>query len=140
MAEQTSEETIPQLLKELQSTDAYRRKSAAESLAALQTSNDQIANALRSAAANDPNRFVKQAAQEALIALGLEAPMVSKPSPSPASKKELSRNEKIRDFSIGFVGWWAINGIIWAGVVQPRTKSWDLPAWLAQMIGFGLLG
>jgi Na+/proline symporter len=33
-------------------------------------------------------------------------------APSPAPKKELSRNEKIRDFLIGFVGWFIINGVL----------------------------
>ena len=32
---------------------------------------------------------------------------------SKKSKKQLTRNEKIRDFLIGFVGWWIISGLVW---------------------------
>ncbi|MEK7328452.1 MAG: hypothetical protein AAB217_24670 [Chloroflexota bacterium] len=43
-----------------------------------------------------------------------EQPTSTAPPSSP--KKELSRNQKIRDFLIGFIGWWVINGAIWAGI------------------------
>lgn len=36
--------------------------------------------------------------------------------PPGKTKKQLTRNEKIRDFLSGFAGWWVINGLVWLGV------------------------
>ena len=33
-------------------------------------------------------------------------------------KKQLTRKEKIRDFLIGFAGWWIITGLVWLGVTR----------------------
>ena len=35
----------------------------------------------------------------------------------------LTRNEKIRDFSIGFLGWWLINGLVWFWVTNDAGNS-----------------
>jgi hypothetical protein len=37
---------------------------------------------------------------------------------SKKSKKQLTRNEKIRDFLIGFMSWWIISGLVWRNECQ----------------------
>lgn len=105
MAEQPDEETIQRLLTELQSTDAYRRQAAIESFANLKTNNEQIVNVLRDMTTSDPSQFVRQAAGEALIALGIETPVAPTP-PTRVTIKDLYQN---RDFRIGFIGWIVVN-------------------------------
>ncbi len=40
-------------------------------------------------------------------------------------RQPLSRNEKIRDFSIGFIGWWVVNVLIWAlmSLIGPDSQG-----------------
>lgn len=38
-------------------------------------------------------------------------------------KTPLTRNEKFRDFSIGFFAWWLINGIAWLGLTSDAANS-----------------
>jgi hypothetical protein len=45
------------------------------------------------------------------------------PAPVKRTKRELSRNEKIRDFAIGFIGWWLVNGIVWAKIWADSGES-----------------
>ncbi|OGO34260.1 MAG: hypothetical protein A2W35_12060 [Chloroflexi bacterium RBG_16_57_11] len=33
--------------------------------------------------------------------------------PATPAKRQLTRNEKLRDFAIGFIGWWVVNGLLW---------------------------
>jgi hypothetical protein len=67
MTQSLTEEKIEKLLQELQSGEAWRRKVAAETLGELEASNPQIAGALETVAANDSNRYVRQAAARALL-------------------------------------------------------------------------
>ena len=54
-----------------------------------------------------------------------EQPEPEKPSEKIAKrpKKQLTRNEKIRDFLIGFVGWWIISGLVWLGVTNATFSA-----------------
>jgi HEAT repeat protein len=106
MAEQPNEETINKLLEELHSSEAYRRKSAIETIAELKIDDEKIVSALKAAAANDANRVVRQEARKALIALGVEPPPASEPPAQSAPQPALYKN---RDFWIGFIGWPVIN-------------------------------
>ena len=47
--------------------------------------------------------------------------LIDKTSGKP--KTPLTRNEKIRDFSIGFFAWWLINGIAWFGLTSDAANS-----------------
>ncbi|HEX9837736.1 MAG TPA: hypothetical protein VGA72_00240 [Anaerolineales bacterium] len=49
-----------------------------------------------------------------------EQPESDKPAEGTSNKpkKQLTRNEIIRDFLIGFVGWWIISGLVWLGVTN----------------------
>ena len=49
-----------------------------------------------------------------------EQPESDKPAEGTSNKpkKQLTRNEKIRDFLFGFVGWWIISGLVWLGVTK----------------------
>jgi len=38
-------------------------------------------------------------------------------------KRQLTRNEKIRDFLFGFVGWWVINALVWFAVMSDYVNS-----------------
>ena len=106
---------IEKLLIELRSEEAYRRKAAAEEVAALGLKDEQIITALETVAAQDPNRYVKSAAEAALIALGVKVP--EKPPAAPKIvPPPLSTAAKRREFMIGFVGWWVVNGALWLGL------------------------
>jgi hypothetical protein len=53
-------------------------------------------------------------------------------------KRQLTRNEKIRDFLIGFVGWWIISGLVWLGATN---ATFTLPSrlWTELLALFQLL-
>ncbi|MBI3241873.1 MAG: HEAT repeat domain-containing protein [Chloroflexi bacterium] len=111
---QPSEETINKLLEELRSSEAYRRKSAIETIAELKIDNEKIVSALKATAANDANRIVSQEAKEALIVLGVEAPPASESIPSTSSKKPpVTTRQKYIDLAIGFFVWYVVNTFVW---------------------------
>jgi hypothetical protein len=123
MMEPPNEATIQQLLVELQSGEAYRRTGAAETIKIRKILDERLTNALNNIALHDPNSIVRNMAKDALAALGLalgdlgvakitDNPPVATTSSS-KSGKQMSRNEKWRDFLIGFLGWYAVNVPIW---------------------------
>ncbi len=63
---------VEKLLLELQSQEAFSRKLAAEKLGKLKINNERIIDALKVAAISDNNKYVKEAAAEALHTLGYE--------------------------------------------------------------------
>jgi len=69
-----------------------------------------------------------------------EQPESDKPAEgaSKKSKKQLTRNEKIRDFLIGFVGWWIISGLVWL-VVTNATFTFPSRLWNELLALFELL-
>lgn len=124
-------ENIEKLLEELSNRAAHRRKAAAKALGELGIRTEEIVEALKTVASQDPERYVRLAAKGALSTLEhgpVERPAGEPPpaaSPSPKLIRQLSRNEKIRDFLIGFVGWFVLNGFLtgigWAVTVGLGT-------------------
>jgi hypothetical protein len=66
--EQPLPANVEDLLHDLQSEEAFRRKTAAEELGDLTTSNEPIASALIAVWESDSNQYVRQAAKKALLA------------------------------------------------------------------------
>ena len=93
-------EDIETLRQELRSQDASHRLKAVNSLANLKVIDRQMLGALKSVAANDPDLIVRECAQDALHALRKGY------IPSP--------QEKRIELLIGFIGWFVINGVLWA--------------------------
>ena len=58
------------LLHDLQSEEAYVRKTAAEELGKLNSSEDRILSALKTVAESDENKYVRSAARESYLFLG----------------------------------------------------------------------
>ena len=124
MAEQPDEKEIERLLKELRSNEAYRRKTAVDQLGELGVSKDEVIRALKAVANGDPNQYVRAAAKRALRQ---DVPPIEELAPAPSIPvklvKPLSRNEIIRDFIIGFLGWSVITGAGWAATGSPEPPS-----------------
>ena len=118
MAVQHPDPDIERLLVELRSDDPNRRQAAAEEIATRKLRNDEIIKELRANAFSDTNEYARQAAEHALLSLGVNvspAPASAPKVGSPAKAVEpLSRRSKIVQFTIGFVGWYLINFSIYA--------------------------
>jgi hypothetical protein len=120
MSAQPPEPGIEQLLIELRSDDGDRRKAAAEKIAELRLSNEEIINVLRAIAWTDAVKPARKAAANALKSLGVPlgaAPPGPAWRPAPAAPKAgepLSRRAKIVQFTGGFVGWYLVNFGIYA--------------------------
>ncbi len=122
MAEQPSEETIIKLLEELRSDAAYRRMAVIKTIAEQRVDDERIVKILKTIVTEDMSDAVRGYAQAALYALERgqlppDAPW-STSSPPPQPVKQLSRNEKTRDFLIGFLGWFLVNGLVWAVITE----------------------
>jgi len=102
---------IEHLLAELRSDDPARRKAAAEAVEQRGLRVDELDQALKRNALNDPNQYARQAAEQALVSLGVIAPPVS--AARAAAAWFQSHQAKIVQFTMGFVGWFVINGILW---------------------------
>ena len=129
MATQPPDPEIEKLLAELRSDAAFRRIAAAENIAQLGLNSAEVVDALKAVAETDAVIPVRQAAVNALKSLS-EPPIARRPSPPklPATPaKPVSRRAKIVQFTIGFVGWYALNWVAWF-------------AWGAQKPGFTLQG
>lgn len=62
--------TIDKLLQDLQSTDAYIRKTAAEEMGKLNSSDDRVLSALKTIADSDDNKLVRSTAKQSYLSLG----------------------------------------------------------------------
>jgi hypothetical protein len=119
MGKDPPEPDIEKLLADLRSGDDYLRKLAAETIDEQNIRDDRIIEALKNIASQDSNRIVKQTAITTLLDLGIiVSPQESLPVNESPPVVELSRNEKIRDFAIGFLGWYIINGALWL-IINP---------------------
>jgi len=121
-------ENIEKLLQDLLSEDAYRRRSAAETVAELRVTNEQIITALKTVAASDPNRYVREAAIRALDTLGFGLPPDAEARSAanrlaPPTPPVLRPFFKQIDFWLGFIGWYLVNGLIWWGFGPGATTS-----------------
>ena len=115
-ADNTPDIEIRKLLAELQDADAYRRGNAVEAIGEKKISDERLSEALQELALNDPDSVVRESARTALTKLGIEPPGPKvEPQPPP-----LTRNEKIFRFLVGFLGWYAVNGLLWYLVGNPN--------------------
>jgi hypothetical protein len=105
MATQPPDPEIDKLLRELRSDDPKRREASAHKIAKLRLHDNEVIHQLKLIAKTDPNLYARYAASDALSTLA--KPFVA-----------LSRRAKIADFTIGFVGWYALNGVAWFLVAQ----------------------
>lgn len=88
MTEQQQLKNIKSLLNDLQNTeDDYIRKVAAEQLGEQETSNEKVVVALRKIAESDPNKYVRDAANNSLAKLGVETVSVEESLPTVEEKK-----------------------------------------------------
>lgn len=111
MTTQPSNLDVAHLLAELRSSDFDRRLAAVKSLAAAKVDTDEVIAALKSAAETDASAYVREAAHSALNALGPAGGALEE-DPAPPMTGQLTRNDKIRELVIGFVGWNLISGLI----------------------------
>jgi hypothetical protein len=125
----TPDEAIPELLRDLQLGSADKRIAAATALGRLETMPAKVVSVLRKAAAEDENRYVREAAQAALIKLGAVSADTKWPGPgmpgSPAAG-----GSGTREFWTGFLGWVLINVpvMICTGLANTRSaRSFDSP-------------
>jgi hypothetical protein len=124
-AAQPPDPEIEKLLAELRSGWVYRRMNAPAKIKERGLRNDEIIKALEVMAESDSNRHARQAATEALTALGVGEPGSTAGTAAKPGKpvRQWSRNEKIRDFLIGFVGWYVVNGALWAALARGASIS-----------------
>jgi len=99
MAEHPDHKYINKLLDDLESGDLPRRVMAVRALAKLRARNQLITRILKRVVSRDPDWIVRLEAAAALIRRGLQ-----------------TRAGKFIEFAIGFVGWFIVNGAIWAGI------------------------
>ncbi len=120
MAEQPDQKVIDKLIEDLYSDEAYQRLSAVETIVGQKLKDERAINALKNVAGTDPNRFVKAAASDGLVALGVipasdrptAAPEPSSrplPSSTTSSEPQASPAKNNWPFFIGFVGWFVVN-------------------------------
>jgi len=98
------------LVQRLKSHDRWERERAAKKLGELGVKTDAIVHALTEVATNDRNPYPRRAARTALSNLGLTAPPSREGIFSP--KAYTTTREKYIDFAYGFIGWFAIFGVI----------------------------
>ena len=115
MAAQPPDSEIENLLAELRSEDAAQRKAALDQIGKSKVQNNEIVDIIKTQAQADPDEMVRYWAKQTLMAIGaVPASMVSAASSNVAKPARVwSRNEKIRDFLIGMVGWYVVNGAVW---------------------------
>ena len=115
MDQQPSEPEIQKLLEELKHKHPRRRAKAVQIIHEQKIADERLTEVLKLLTVKDPNNLVRSAACSALNSLGIVLP----------KRLPLSRNEKIRDFLIGFFGWWIVNVLLW--VISPVDPSGQLP-------------
>jgi hypothetical protein len=135
MSQSPPEQEIEQLLKQLKTGAPFEREKAAEKLGNLHVKDERVIAALKLMVAAEQYQTCIDAAETALTKIDPNwTPLVpGEMPPVPASdierqkesepQKPLTRNEKIRDFLIGFAGWFVVNGplwILWAPDLTPR--------------------
>jgi hypothetical protein len=136
MTEPPDEATILYLLAELHGGESYQRTTAAETIKIRKILDERLTNELNSLALHDPNSIVRNMAKDALAALGIapgelgvakitDSPPIA-PAPTAQPGKQLTRNEKRRDFLIGFVGWYVVNGTIWLLLSRGKSSPYGL--------------
>src|SRR5438094_415312 len=124
MSQASSDPEIARLLKELESPDEAVRLRAVEELAQRGVSDPEVIRALEQVANFDSSPKVGGAATAALTSLRgqtVSEPEVRTPVLTPAApraarrgrKKYVTVTERLIDFSIGFLAWFAVNGLIW---------------------------
>jgi hypothetical protein len=128
MTEPADEATIQWLLGELHSGDPNRRWAGAREVDRRSLRDERLIAVLKTLVVEDPTESVRRAARQAL---GSEAPA----EPAAKPKDVLTRNEKIRDFLIGFVSWYVVNGVIWMLISYtssnaPLVGIWILNIWV----------
>jgi len=85
-----SEIDIEKLLRDLQNEETFRRKTAAEELGKLNTQDERVISALKTAATSDNNKYVRGEAKKALHTLGHELSSEAKTS-MPAMRENVAR-------------------------------------------------
>ena len=114
MATQLPDPDIEKLLAELRSDDANRRQAALGTIAERKLRNDEIIDITQELAKTDPDEMVRNQASQALMAIGAAEQLpVSGARVGSQPVRQWSRNEIIRDLLVGFVGWYAANGLVW---------------------------
>ena len=133
MATQPLDPDVEQLLVELRSDDAERRKAALKKIAKSKVCNAKIDGVTWTMARMDPDSSVRYWADKALLAIAAAKPIllpsssiaylpakaVEPPASAPAPRspakpvKPLSRPAKIVQFTIGQVGWFVLNYVWW---------------------------
>jgi hypothetical protein len=122
MAEEPPDPEIEGLLADLRNDNEVRRFAAVEKLASLKPATDIVMNALKAAADQDPSRYVRQAALNALTALNVPQAELKSYTPlsaaavyakSPRTERQLTRKEKMTHFAAGLIGWFVIVGLLW---------------------------
>ncbi len=113
MQESSDEAEIQRLLKQLGSEDAFVRREAVVALA--HERDERIEEKLKEVAANDPDPGVQWAAAQTLLQAGVQVPgetgQDAEAHAPPAAP--IRTAVKWRDFLIGFVGWFLVNGGLW---------------------------
>jgi hypothetical protein len=130
MTHQPDEARIKRLLADLRSWGWSFRRDAALEIARRGLKDARLMAALTALAATDGSAEVKKAAR---VALGTEAPEEPlTPMPSVAELDgPMTRNEKLRDFLIGLVGWYVVNGAIWLMLFRGRPIVAEYSGWAA---------
>jgi hypothetical protein len=116
MSKEPSEIDIEKLLAGLRSSEASIRKEAAQEIANKVIDNPQLVKELERLSTSDPDQYIQETAAQTLKKLGFEDKKPGYVDLPP--ERTLSRNEKIRDFAIGFFGWYIINGLLWI-IINP---------------------
>jgi hypothetical protein len=115
MPQPLSEQQIEQLLTELKHPQVARRQAAADEIAQRGIRDPRLDQVLERIVRKDPSRAVAEAATSALG---------RPPPPRPSGHIYSSPYEKIRDFVIGFVGWVAINAVLWLSSDRVSLSSY----------------
>ncbi len=132
---------IQSLLRELDSGDPAVRRKAAEATLAHEELDARIVEKLKGLAANDPDPGVRWAAALALLHTGVELPEETwqKAQPPAPPAVPIPRVIKWRDFLIGFVGWFLINGLLWLEAPNMEVGCITFPANLGLLITLAVI-
>jgi hypothetical protein len=120
MSEESTEPDIERLLAALRSGDGPQRKEAAELIAQKKINNPQLVSELERLSSSDPLQYVQYTATQTLKKLGYTDQKPGYPEKPP--ERQLTRNEKIRDFVIGFMGWYILTRILWF-IINPGLNN-----------------
>lgn len=122
METQPPDPEIEKLFAELRSGDPIRQRAAAEKIAERKVLNAEIISVIKTLAQTHPDATVRYWADQSLTMSGAtKLSLVPGPHSVSSSAKvvePLSRRAKIVQFTIGFVGWYVVNGAIWLGLAK----------------------